>query len=92
MNCKLNEHLNQIKSIVNKVVDKKVNVETEDGTIEANGVLTSGFCDHNPGLVNMVAKAEETIETYKISHFGSATNSMFSKQLNSNQEKLSNTI
>ena len=72
----VDEHLNQIKSIVNKVVDKKVNDETEDGTIEANGVLTSGFCDHNPGLVNMVAKAEETIETYKISHFGSSYNSI----------------
>ena len=72
----VDENLIRIKSIVNKVVGKKVNVETEDGTIEANGVLTSGFCDHNPGLVNMVAKAEETIETYKISHFGSAYNSM----------------
>ena len=72
----VDENLNRIKSIETKVISTKVNVETEEGTIEANGVLASGFCDHNPDLVNMVAKAEETIETYKLSHFGSAYNSM----------------
>ena len=72
----VDENLNRIKSIETKVLSTKVNVETEDGTIEANGVLTSGFCDHNPGLLNMVTKAENTIETYKMSHFGNAYNSM----------------
>ena len=72
----VNETLNRIKNIKTKLMNSKVNVETEDGTIEANGVLTSGFCDHNPGLINMVAKAEETIETYKTTHFGSLYNAM----------------
>ena len=72
----VDENLNRIKNITTKVLTTKVNVGTEDGTIEANGVLTSGFCDHNPDLVNMVAKAENTIEAYKMSHFGSDYNTM----------------
>ena len=72
----VDENLNRIKSITTKVLTTKVDVGTEDGTIEANGVLTSGFCDHNPDLVNMVAKAENTIEAYKMSHFGSDYNTM----------------
>lgn len=75
-NMIVDDNLNRIKSIKAKEINTKVNVETEDGTIEANGILTSGFCDHNPDLINMVAKAEETIDAYKISHFGSTYNSM----------------
>jgi len=65
----VDESIHEVQSIKTYIIDTKVNVETEDGTIKANGVLASGFCDVNPGLLVMTPTAEKQIEDYTKSHF-----------------------
>ena len=52
------------------MIEQKVSVETEDGTIQANGVLVSGLCDHNPEVVGRMVKLENYVTDYKVNHFG----------------------
>ena len=52
-------------------IKKKVAVETEDGTIEVNGVFASGLCDYNPDVVNKIVKYETYTKKYTSNHFGS---------------------
>ena len=58
------------------MVDTKVAIETEDGAIQLNGVLASGFCDDNPEAVDKMMKVDPMIEIYKSNHFGEIYNSM----------------
>ena len=66
----------EVKSIKTKTITVKVSIETEDGTIEVNGVLASGLCDENPDIIHSVVKAKERLESYKVSHFGEVYNTM----------------
>lgn len=50
---------------------RKVNVETESGTLVANGLYVSGVCEHNPQIQNTtsnVLSLKEFLHTYKKSH------------------------
>lgn len=60
----------QIIAIRIHMIYKKVAVETEDGTIQANGVLASGLCDQNPDVVNRIVKYDTHIKNYISNHFG----------------------
>ena len=73
---RVQEIITQVTMIETKVVVSKVAIETEDGTIQVNGVLASGFCDDNPDTMNKVMKVEPMIENYKSNHFGEIYNSM----------------
>ena len=44
---KVDESITQVTRIRNHLIQIKVGIETEDGTIKANGVLASGLCDNN---------------------------------------------
>ena len=65
---RVQEIITQVTMIETKVVVSKVAIETEDGTIQVNGVLASGFCDDNPDTMNKVMKVEPMIENYKSNH------------------------
>ena len=68
--------ITQVTMIETKMVGSKVAIETEDGTIQVNGVLASGFCDDNSDTMNKVMKVQPMIENYKYNHFGEIYNSM----------------
>ena len=54
----------------------KVAIETEDATIQTNGVLASGLCDYNPDVVDRIVFSEALVTDYKASHFGERFNDM----------------
>ena len=62
--------IRKVVQIKNFVISSKVAVETEEGTIQANGVLASGICDNNPDALEKVLNADKLLETYKLEHFG----------------------
>ena len=66
----------KVIKIKNHFLQRKVSIETEDGTIQVNGILASGLCDDNPELVNRIVKYEPLIKDYKSKHFGEAYNDM----------------
>jgi hypothetical protein len=72
----VDEKATEVKRIKTKTITVKVSIETEDGTIEVNGVLASGLCDDNPDIIHSVVKAKERLENYKVSHFGEVYNTM----------------
>jgi len=71
---KIGEKIIEVNRIDNNVINSKVAVETEDGTLEVNGVLASGLCDDNPDVMKMVMKVKPMIKNYKSSHFGEEYN------------------
>ncbi len=73
---KVGESITQVTMIKNHLVNIKVGIETEDGTIKANGVLASGLCDDNSEMFEKVMNAGKVIKTYKSYHFGDAYNTM----------------
>ena len=48
----------------------KVSIETEDGTIQVNDVLATGFCDNNPEITEKILQAQQMLQEYKRHHFG----------------------
>ena len=64
------ETVARVTMVETKMVDTKVAIETEDGTIQLNGVLASGFCDDNPEAVDKMMNVDPMIEIYKSNHFG----------------------
>jgi len=66
---RVRQTIEQITEITTFMVDAKVSVETEDGTIQANDVLTSGFCDENPDMLNRTMEAFGALKIYKDQHF-----------------------
>ena len=55
----VNEKLRQVTGIENHTIKSKVAIETEDGTLQANGVWTSGLCDNNFELENSSAEFQQ---------------------------------
>ena len=51
----------------------KVAIETEDATIETNGVLVSGLCEDNPDVVDRMVVSNALVTDYKRSHFGESS-------------------
>ena len=58
----------QIFDVKLQRIKKKVAVETEDGTIEVNGVFASGLCDYNPDVVNRIVNYETYTNKYISNH------------------------
>jgi len=73
---RVHQTLEKITEIKTFMVDVKVSVETEDGTLQANDVLTSGFCDHNPDMLNKTMEVFRALRTYKDQHFTPCYNNM----------------
>ena len=73
---KVGDLLTQVIDIKNHLINIKVGIETEDGTINANGILASGLCDDNSELFERVMNARNFVKKYKSIHFGGAYNSM----------------
>ena len=59
-----------ITKIKNHMIETKVSIETEDGTVKVNDVLVSGICEYNPEVVNRVMKRHVIIDRYIQDHFG----------------------
>ena len=72
----VNKRLIKVIGIKNHLIKRKVAIETEDGTLQANGVWASGFCDDNVEVNNRIAEYNSVIEDYKFRHFGKEYNSM----------------
>ena len=73
---KMGEMITSVTSIQNHSIKTKVAIETEDGTIQVNGVLATSLCDNNPDAFDKIMKFETTLENYKNSHFGEDYNTM----------------
>ena len=72
----VNGVMTKVTKINHHLLQRKVAIETEDGTIQVNGVLASGICDSNPDVVNRIVKYDSFIEDYKSRHFGVEYNSL----------------
>ena len=72
----VDERIAQVISIKNHTIDRKVAIETEDGTLQVNGVWASGLCDDNVNEVNRVVEHHALVEEYKKTHFGDEYNYM----------------
>ena len=72
----VNKRLIKVIGIKNHQIKRKVAIETEDGTLQVNGVWASGFCDDNVQARNRIAEYKSVIEDYKLRHFGEEYNSM----------------
>ena len=73
---KVGKLMTRVTRIKNHMIASKVAIETEDGTIQVNGVLASGLCDNNPEVINRVANVGSIVKKYKSSHFGVDYNTM----------------
>ena len=62
--------------IENHVISTKVAVETEEGTLQVNGILASGLCDDNPELMKSIMKVQPMVKNYKSCHFGEEYDAM----------------
>ena len=60
----------KVSNIKNHILTRKVAVETEDGTVQVNGVLASGICDDNPDAVERIVEYESFMQDYRYRHFG----------------------
>ena len=76
-----NKTLVQVTSIQNHILETKVAIETESGSILANNVWASGFCDDNADAINRVIEYQSTIENYRSKHFGDDYNDMCMDEL-----------
>ena len=68
--------MSRVVRIENHSIASKVAVETEDGTIQANGVLVSGLCDDNQKVYDTIVKVGPYVKNYKSNHFGKDYNTM----------------
>ena len=73
---KVAKTIDPVTKIRTYMVGSKVSVETEDGTIQGNDVLASGFCEDNPDMLDRAMKASGILKIYKDQHFGHCYNTM----------------
>ena len=66
----VNKKLLQVTRIKSHTINSKVAIETEDGTLQANGVWTSGLCDDNFEVENSIVEFQAIVKDYRFSHFG----------------------
>ena len=67
---RVGKEITHVTEVLPYIINAKVAIETEDGTIIVNNVLTSGLCDHNPKSSSMSLKANNLLNEYKLLHFG----------------------
>ena len=72
----VNETVTKVQNIRNRIIKRKVAIETEDGSVQVNGVLASGICEDNPEVTNRTVHLEALIKWYKSVHFGIEYNEM----------------
>ena len=72
----VNKKLRQVTGIENHTIKSKVAIETEDGTLQANGVWTSGLCDDNFEVEKRIVEFQAIVKDYRFSHFGKEYNHM----------------
>jgi len=72
----VNKKLLQVTGIRSHTINTKVAIETEDGTLQANGVWTSGLCDDNFEVENSIVEFQVIVKDYRFSHFGKEYNHM----------------
>ena len=73
----VNKKLLQVTGIRSHTINTKVAIETEDGTLQANGVWTSGLCDDNFEVENSIVEFQAIVKDYRFSHFGKEYNHMY---------------
>ena len=66
----INANEAKVTEVRNHMIDHKVAIETESGTLQVNGVLTSGLCEDNPESVEKILMFDVVIQNYTSSHFG----------------------
>ena len=71
---KVDQEMVHVIEVFTNIIKAKVAIETEDGTIQVNNVLTSGFCDDTPQASSLTLKAWHLLHKYKQLHFGDITN------------------
>ena len=67
---KVGINITKVIKIENHVINTKVAVETEEGTLQVNEILASGLCDDNPEVMKMIMKVQPMVKNYKSCHFG----------------------
>ena len=72
----VNKRLIKVTHIKNHLIKRKVAIETEDGTLQVNGVWVSGFCDNNVEANYRIVEYKSVIDDYKFRHFGEDFDSM----------------
>ena len=72
----VNGTVTKVQNIRNRIIKRKVAIETEDGSVQVNGVLASGICEDNPEVTNRTVHLEALIKWYKSVHFGIEYNEM----------------
>ena len=72
----VNGTVTKVQNIQNRIIKRKVAIETEDGSAQVNGVLASGICEDNPEVINRTVYLEALIKQYKSIHFGFEYNAM----------------
>ena len=72
----VNGTITKVQIIRNRIIKRKVAIETEDGSVQVNGVLASGICEDNPEVINRTVYLETLIKRYKSIHFGFEYNEM----------------
>ena len=66
----VDKKLVEVASVTNHLIERKVAIETEDGTLQVNGIWASGFCEDNADLENRIAEYHAVVDDYKVRHFG----------------------
>ena len=66
----VNKKLVEVASVTNHLIERKVAIETEDGTLQVNGIWASGFCEDNADVENRVSEYHAVVDDYKLRHFG----------------------
>ena len=72
----VNGTVTNVQNIQTLIIKRKVAIETEDGSVQVNGVLASGICEDNPEAINRTVHLKALIKRYKSIHFGLEYNEM----------------
>ena len=48
----------RVTNINRRLIDTAVGIETDDGTVQINGVLASSFCDYRPRVVGRTVRSK----------------------------------
>ena len=72
----VNGKVTKVTGIISHKIQRKVAVETEDGTVQVNGVLATGICETNPQAIDRIVNYDLLRDGYKSRHFGDEYNNM----------------
>ena len=66
----VNKKLVEVANVTDHLIERKVAIETEDGTLQVNGIWASGFCEDNADVKNILTEYHSAVDDYKLRHFG----------------------